>query len=189
MPGVRSSRVHPSSGLEFGLHLGDAPYRLEHSIAKSGKLDYNGQNNHGDVSMTEIVKSKDCGNSPKNLLVQELAVSIERADRAAFSRCISENIAWAYQGRSPVVGRASASELLESMRSQAPLMIEVEHAISHGRVGAANGTVQLASGTRIGFCHVIEFASVKGDRVARITSYYANDVSGSEELKHGSPPD
>jgi hypothetical protein len=133
-----------------------------------------------DFSHTQVIKSKDCGNSPKNLLVQTLAVSIEKADRAAFLRCVSDDISWAYPSRSPVVGRALASGLLESVRSQAPLKIEVEHAISHGRSGAANGTVQLASGVRMRFCHVIEFASAKGDCVARITSYYVDDVGGLE---------
>lgn len=134
----------------------------------------------GVASMMKVVKSGDCGNSPKNLLVQTLAVSIEKADRAAFSRCTSEDVSWVYPGRSAVVGRALAADLLRTLRSQTPMKIEVEHAISHGRCGAANGTVQLASRARIRFCHIVEFASVKGDRVARITSYYVDDACASE---------
>ena len=109
--------------------------------------------------MTKIVESKDCGNSPKNLFVQTLAISIERCNRAAFSRCVVEDIAWTYPGRSVIVGRDAAIGLLDSACSQAPVEIEVEHAISHGKSGAANGTVQLASGERIRFCHVVGFAT------------------------------
>lgn len=57
------------------------------------------------------------------------------------------------------------------------MKIEVEHAISHGKSGAANGQVQLASGKRIRFCHVVEFASAKADRIAKITSFYVDDAS------------
>lgn len=46
---------------------------------------------HGDT-MTKVVESKDCGNSPKNLFVQTLAVSIERGDCAAFQHCVVEEI-------------------------------------------------------------------------------------------------
>ena len=127
--------------------------------------------------MTKVVASKDCGNSPKNLLVQTLAVAIERGDGAAFLRCLAEDISWTYPGRAVVVGTVPATGLLMSARSQPPLKIEVEHAISHGRSGAANGTVHLASGARIRFCHVVGFASAKGDRVAKITSYYVDDAS------------
>ncbi|HEU4339072.1 MAG TPA: nuclear transport factor 2 family protein [Planctomycetota bacterium] len=123
--------------------------------------------------MTRIVKSKDCGNSPKNLLVQTLAISIGKADRANFLRCVTEDVSWTYPGRPAVVGRAPAAELLASVRRQAPLRIEVQHAMSRGRSGAANGVVELTPGSRMGFCHVIELASVKGDRVAKIISYYS----------------
>jgi hypothetical protein len=127
--------------------------------------------------MTSVVESKDCGNSPKNRLVQTLAVSIERGNRAGFLRCITERISWLYPGKAAIVGSAATGDLLEAVRSQAPLRIEVEHAISHGKSGAANGIVHLASGSRIRFCHIIEFASVKGDRVAFITSYYVDDAN------------
>lgn len=127
--------------------------------------------------MTVVVESQDCGNSPKNRLVQTLAVSIESGDSAAFLRCVAEDISWTYPGHPVVIGKEPAVGLLESARSPAPAQIEVENAISHGRSGAANGTVQLASGERLRFCHVVGFASAKGDRVARITSFYVDDAS------------
>jgi|UniRef100_A0A7C3DWB0 hypothetical protein len=126
--------------------------------------------------MTKVVASKDCGNSPKNLFVQTLAISTEKGDGVEFDRCVVDDIAWVHPGRPILLGRVAASGLLRLVRSQAPVKIEVEHAISHGKAGAANGTVHLAPGERLRFCHVFEFANAKGDRVARITSFYADDA-------------
>lgn len=127
--------------------------------------------------MTIIVQSKDCGNSPKNLFVHALGVSIESGDREAFARCVSDDLAWTYPGRPVITGKAAAAELLISVRSIDPLRVEVENAISHGKSGSVNGSVQLASGEHIRFCHVVGFTNVKGNCVARITSFYADDAS------------
>lgn len=93
-----------------------------------------------------------------------------------FLRCVVDDVVWAYPGRPIIVGKVAATDLLCLARSQAPAKIEVEHAISHGKAGAASGTVQLASEERLRFCHVIGFASAKGDRVATITSFYSEDA-------------
>ena len=122
--------------------------------------------------MIKIVKSKDCGNSPKNLLVQSLALAIEKVDQAEFAACVGDDICWVYPGRPLAKGASDASSQLRSQQSRVPTEIEVEHAISHGRVGAASGTVIFASGEKLRFCHFIEFTSIKGDRIGKVSSFY-----------------
>jgi len=124
--------------------------------------------------MTKIVKSPGCGNSPKNLLVQTLAIAIEKSDRAAFSRCVTDDISWALPGRKTLEGRGAALAYLKTRRSAAPPKINVKRAISHGRAGAADGAVVLSSGLTRGFCHVVEFSSIKGDSIGSIASYYSD---------------
>lgn len=128
--------------------------------------------------MTTIFGSRDCDNSPKNRLVQDLAVAIEQGDLGAVQRCVCGDVSWAYPQRAKVVGSDAAAALLRDVRRQPPVRIEVVHAISHGKAGAATGTVTLSSGTRVRFCHVVEFTSARGDRIARITSFYADDQDG-----------
>lgn len=126
----------------------------------------------------KVRKCESCGNSPKSLLAQALAIAIEKRDAVALKRCIAEEVEWIYPGEAPAMGKASAALLVSSAQADKPIEIEVEYAISHGKVGAASGTVKRQSGTRQRFCHVVEFASAKGERIAKITSFYAADQAG-----------
>lgn len=122
--------------------------------------------------MLKIVKSPDCGNSPKNQFVEKVVVAIEKADRAAFARAVTDGVEWTLPDGDVVEGKIAAVEVLADLHP-APVKIAVLHALSHGRAGAANGVVTLAGGEQIGFCHVVEFASAKGDSIAAIRTYYS----------------
>jgi hypothetical protein len=122
----------------------------------------------------KVIKSADCGNSPKNLLVQSLAAAIETGNASSFSRCVSDDVVWAIPGRRSFQGKAAALAYLKTRKPDAATRVLISHAISHGRSGAGNGNVSQGSGLSRGFCHVIEFASARGDRVAGIFSYYSD---------------
>jgi len=124
--------------------------------------------------MITISTSRDCGNSPKSLLVQTLAIAIECGDSATFAQCAADNVVWAYRERGAVVGKTNTIALLSFMREHTPARIEVMHAISHGKVGATNGRLELENGDEVRFCHIVEFASVKGERIAKINSFYSD---------------
>jgi hypothetical protein len=124
--------------------------------------------------MPKIIKSKDCGNSPRNLLVQSLAIAIERANASAFARCVTDDVIWALPGRRSFAGKAACLAYLKSRRQDAPKLVTVRRALSHGRAGAADGTLTDESGLTHGFCHVINFSTVKGDRISAISSYYSD---------------
>jgi hypothetical protein len=130
--------------------------------------------------MTRIIKNAGCGNSPKNLLVQALVIAIETANGAAFSRCVSDDLDWAIPGRKSFVGKAAALAYLKSGKPGALHEVKVRRAISHGRAGAADGTLILASGLTRGFCHVVEFCSVKGVGISSICSYYSDLGDGDQ---------
>lgn len=99
--------------------------------------------------MVEIIRSSDCKNSPKNLFVQEFAIDgIIGAD-------LTNRI-------SPEADGFPQFPDLKAVR--------VHHAISHGKVGAANGAVSTATG-EIAFALVLTFVNTKADRVASCTFY------------------
>ncbi len=123
--------------------------------------------------MTRIIKSAGCGNSPKNLLVQALVICIETANSPAFARCVSDDLDWAIPDRKSFVGKAAALAYLKNAKS-APRQVKVRRAISHGRAGAADGTLVLSSGLTRGFCHVVEFSSARGEKISSICSYYSD---------------
>jgi hypothetical protein len=101
--------------------------------------------------MTKIVKSDGCGNSPKNLLVQSLAIAIETANASAFSRCVTTDVVWALPGRKSFVGKAACLAYLRSRKSSSPKQVRVRRVINHGRAGAADGMIVPKAGLASGF--------------------------------------
>jgi hypothetical protein len=129
--------------------------------------------------MAKVQKCDDCGNSPKNLLVQSLAIAIETCNASAFARCVAADVIWALPGRRSFSGKAACLAYLKSRKPVIPKLIRVRRVVNHGRAGAADGVLVLSSGHPHNFCHVVGFASIKGDSVSSISSYYVE--LGEEE--------
>ncbi|WP_306110300.1 MULTISPECIES: hypothetical protein [unclassified Roseovarius] len=117
--------------------------------------------------MPRVIRSPDCGNSPKNRFVEDIAIALETGifDPEAFDPAVT----WETSSTRRIVGRTAVLEALPAER--APAKVIVEHAISHGRVGAASGEVIRANGETSRFCHVLEFTSLRANHVERVKSY------------------
>jgi hypothetical protein len=117
--------------------------------------------------MPKVLGSKDCGNSPKNRFVQDVAVALEsgKAEPENFSL----EVTWDQLSAEQIMGRPAVLKKLAARVE--PATIVIEHAISHGKVGAANGEVILGNGHRRRFSHVLEFTNHKANCVAAIKSY------------------
>jgi len=117
--------------------------------------------------MTDVVRSSDCGNSPKNKLAEDIAIAMEVADVAFLTPFFDASTAW----RRPDGERIGAAAIIETLRTaKPPSRVEVEHALSHGRVGAVSGSRKVGRAEER-FCHVIEFSSVKCTGIRKIDSY------------------
>ncbi len=117
--------------------------------------------------MPLIQGSKDCGNSPKNQFVQDVSVALECGE--ALPEAFSEDVIWEQPATQPMSGKTALLEHLGSRPK--PASITVLHAISHGKVGAANGEVTFADGQTRRFCHVFEFTNTKANCISVIKSY------------------
>ena len=117
--------------------------------------------------MVQIHGSKDCGNSPKNKFVQDVAVALECGD--AVSSAFSEDVIWETRSKEPISGKDAVCKDLEARPK--PASVVIEHAISHGKVGAASGEVTFMNGDTRRFCHVFEFTNAKANCVAVVRSY------------------
>ena len=115
-----------------------------------------------------IVPSAECGNSPKNTLLQDITVAFAERDADFLSDHLTDDVRWEIVGTRVVEGLAALMQALDETDDVTQLTIE--HVISHGRVGAVNGTVQ-HPGMANDFCDVFEFANVKAERVKTIRSY------------------
>jgi hypothetical protein len=52
--------------------------------------------------MTEVRRRKDCGNSPKNPLLQDLAIALARVDVSRIVELVTSDVRWLPAGRKPV---------------------------------------------------------------------------------------
>ncbi len=121
--------------------------------------------------MTDVIRSGDCGNSPKNILVESLSIALATGDIAGVGAATVGDVQWRIVGNEPVAGAAEVAEALRAEIRRKPRRVVIGHVMTHGRAGAVNGTVEFAGGKHREFCDVFEFSSAKGTHVSRITSY------------------
>ena len=117
--------------------------------------------------MIHVEGSQDCGNSPKNKFVQDVAVALKCGD--AEPGAFSDDVIWENSSTQPISGKSAVLELLENRWRLSS--VTVHHAMSHGKVGAASGEVMFENGQTRRFCHVSDFTSAKANCVAVIRSY------------------
>ncbi len=128
--------------------------------------------------MTRIVSSPDCGNSPKNLLAQEIAIALECGEAP---EALSETCAWQMSCGTHLTGKTAIEQAL---RDQArPATLTVHHALSHGKVGAASGEAKLEDGRVRRFCHIFEFSTAAGRSVKAISSFAGISEEASRTTK------
>lgn len=121
--------------------------------------------------MTEVIRSGDCGNSPKNVFVETLAVALATGDRDVVLASIVDDVRWRVVGDEPTLGKDEIADALRANGKRKPKRVVIDRVMTHGRAGAVNGTVEFAGGKVCEFCDVYEFGSAKGNSVSRITSY------------------
>ncbi|MEO0566525.1 MAG: nuclear transport factor 2 family protein [Pseudomonadota bacterium] len=116
--------------------------------------------------MVKVTGSRDCGNSPKNTFAQTIGVALESGE--FLGDVFSEDIVW-QQPDIEIEGSEAVQRALAAIK--APTSIVVEHAITHGKVGATSGFCTMPGGQKRRFSHVIEFTNTKAKKVAKLKTY------------------
>lgn len=119
--------------------------------------------------MTMVNIREDCGNSPKNILVQDLTIALAKGNIAFILSSVTDDVEWNIPGDSCTRGKAHLAEALGRLPKVAE--ITIQHVATHGKAGAVNGTQTLTNGRTQAFCHVYEFGNTKGTQIKSITSY------------------
>lgn len=117
--------------------------------------------------MTKVNRSTDCGNSPKNKMVEDIAIALEMSDTNFLSAILDSEAIWNNWDGCETVGESIPGELHGQTK---PDVLTIDHVMSHGRVGAVNGHAKRGR-TQQRFCHVIEFTSTKYNKIRRVESY------------------
>lgn len=119
--------------------------------------------------MTVVIKSRDCGNSPKNQFAEKIAIAVESGDTVFLTEVFDESIAW----ETTKGDFAGAEQVLAQLKNtKEPDRLIIDHVVTHGKAGTVNGLAQrngAADDRR--FCHVLTFTNTKCNKVLRITSF------------------
>lgn len=121
--------------------------------------------------MTRVITSEDCGNSPKNIFIQDLTIAFARRDSKFILDNLTDDIRWNIVGDQLIEGKDNFAKALEKIRNDRAIQLTVQHVATHGKAGAVNGTTKLKNGKTYGFCEVYEFSNNKGAAVKEIISY------------------
>ena len=121
--------------------------------------------------MPNIIIGEDCGNSPKNLFVQKLTIAFAKVDSKYMLSNVTDDIRWNIVGYELIQGKESFAKALEQMKADKAAQLTVHHISTHGKSGAANGTINFKNGKTRAICDVYEFKDTKGLSVKEITSY------------------
>jgi hypothetical protein len=121
--------------------------------------------------MPDIVVSADCGNSPKNLLLKKLNIAFAKGQIHVWLKAVTDDIVWNILGDKRIEGKPALRVVLEEMKQTKVQRLVIHNIISHGKAGAVNGEITLASGQTFSFCDVYQFSNAKGQSIQSITSY------------------
>lgn len=121
--------------------------------------------------MTRVIISEDCGNSPKNLFLEELTVAFAKGNSEFILGNVTEDIRWNVVGEKLIQGRDNFAAALKRMKDDKAMELAIRHVATHGKTGAVDGIIKLQSGKTRAFCDVYEFRGAKATSVKEITSY------------------
>src|SRR5690606_8092797 len=88
---------------------------------------------HGAEHRMKVITSEDCGNSPKNIFVQELTIALARADSRYVLDRVSEEVRWKIAGRRLIQGKAELGALLQQQKPQRTRELIIHHVATHGK--------------------------------------------------------
>lgn len=120
--------------------------------------------------MTKINRSNDCGNSPKQKFVEEITIAVALGDRDFLFDSVTDDIIWQRAGSETVAGKEAFAAALE--KNAKASSVTIHHVVSHGKKGAANGTIDVDGARSIAFCCVYEFNNTKCTAVKEMTTYF-----------------
>ncbi len=122
--------------------------------------------------MVKVNVQIDCGNAPKKEFIRDFEIALARRDSEAALERLDDAIHWELVGDRTIEGKAAAEKLLETMAEQEVEELTLENVLTHGKVGAANGTIRFSNGDVLGFCDVVTFtSSAKHARIKKLSSY------------------
>lgn len=110
------------------------------------------------MTLARIVVDDDCNNAPKRALLRDLLIAWVHGDWETMRPLLAEDIAWEFVGEPTVRGREALMERAAEGDPAEMTDVVIARILSHGKLGAIEGTIALRNGMQLGFCHVVTFS-------------------------------
>ncbi len=121
-----------------------------------------------------IQRSGTCGNSPKNTVLEDLAVALSSGDAARITALTTDDVTWRRPGQPLADGRAAVLAAAKRERPTPTSTLAIQHVVSHGRAGAVSAAITSPNHPASDFCLFFTFANAKGSAVNTIVTYRAD---------------
>ena len=138
--------------------------------------------------MVKVIVGKDCGNSPKNLLLRYFNIAVAEGNTELISESITEDVVWRLfepANQNTIYGKEGVLKEYVQNLVIVPAEYNIDTVITHGDKGAVSGVIKSIDGKSYVFCDVYKFSShAKGAKIKEMTSYIIR-VESEEEKGNG----
>ncbi len=121
--------------------------------------------------MIKITSSPNCGNSPKMELIKQFTIAFAGSEVGFIIDSVTDQIVWTSIGKKKIKGKENFAEEVKKMQGEKAMELALDQILSHGKQGAANGTLKMQNGKRYAFSDFYVFQDAKGTKIKSITSY------------------
>ena len=121
--------------------------------------------------MIEIIKSADCGNSPKNAFVENFTTKLFTGEKSHVIASIADDSSWEIVGLALIQGKTDIIKAMPKYDYSHARQLHVLHSITHGRTGMTEIRVTKANGARLAICTIFHFRSAKATVLANLKSF------------------
>ncbi|WP_035464827.1 nuclear transport factor 2 family protein [Algoriphagus vanfongensis] len=119
----------------------------------------------------KVYLPKDCGNSPKRILVSKLTEAFAAYDLEKIEPFLDEKVSWQLEGDEPITGKAAFLEALNGMKQNPTKELHISQVLTHGKEAAVRGRMTLSDGSVFSFADFYVFKSAKSELIASIFSF------------------
>ncbi|WP_372698011.1 nuclear transport factor 2 family protein [Arthrobacter sp. JSM 101049] len=116
----------------------------------------------------EVILPSGCGNAPRAVIVADMVSAWAAGETAAVRPWLDDHVTWTVMGGETLQG---PDAVLRTVPSSPPERLEFLSVLTHGRMAACDGAL-VATGRRVGFCHMIRFTgAARTARIADVRTY------------------
>ncbi|MPM44370.1 hypothetical protein SDC9_91048 [bioreactor metagenome] len=131
----------------------------------------------GNFYNMKIIRSQDCGNSPKNALLADLEVALAGRNLACLKEHTLSDLIWTIAGIGQGVGLTSLLVALDSdLAGSSVDEMEIASSFSHGKMGAVYGMRIDNIGKQYEFCSLYELSSAGSAKVKNIKIFQIEKI-------------